>query len=91
MAYTVELKRSAAKDILALDGATYERVREAIDALGDDPHPSAARKLRGHAHAWRLRVSQSDPPPIHGVAALPRDPLSSFHAPAMHPSLEWRA
>lgn len=56
MAYRVELTRSAARDVLALDDNTFPRVRKAIDALEENPRPSGARKLRGQEHAWRLRV-----------------------------------
>ena len=56
MAYKIEMKRSAAKDILALDDNTYSRIVKAIDLLQDNPHPSGARKLRGQKHAWHMRV-----------------------------------
>ena len=56
MAYEVTLKRSAVKDIHALDDPAYSRVRDAVDALQENPRPSGARKLRGQEHAWRIRV-----------------------------------
>lgn len=58
MRYTVDLTRSAKKDVLTLDDETYERVSVAISALRREPRPTNARKLKGREDAWRIRIGE---------------------------------
>ncbi len=57
MAWRVELTRPAARDVRAIrDKAAKQALREAIEALAEDPFPRAAKKLRGEPGLWRIRV-----------------------------------
>ena len=56
MAYRVEIKASAVKEIAALPKREQRRVVAAIEALADDPRPQGVRKLVGATDAYRLRV-----------------------------------
>ena len=54
--YRVEIKRSAQKALDALDRSLRARIATAIEALGQDPRPPRATKLRAEDIAWRIRV-----------------------------------
>jgi mRNA interferase RelE/StbE len=56
MAYRVEVKASAVKEIAALPKRDQRRVVSAIDALADDPRPHGVRKLAGSENVYRVRV-----------------------------------
>ncbi|NLW50695.1 MAG: type II toxin-antitoxin system RelE/ParE family toxin [Candidatus Brocadiaceae bacterium] len=56
MAYRVEIKASAIKEIAALPKRERRRVISAIEALADDPRPEGTRKLTGAEDAYRVRV-----------------------------------
>lgn len=56
MAYRIEIRKSAQKEITALPRRRQAGVVAAIAALADDPRPAGARKLRGAEDAWRIRV-----------------------------------
>jgi mRNA interferase RelE/StbE len=55
-AYTVNLTRSAQKEIRALDGIIRVRVVQSIRSLAIDPRPSGCRKLVGAINRWRIRI-----------------------------------
>ena len=52
--YSVQIKRSAEKEIAGLPLATRRRVVERISALADDPRPPGCSKLSG-ADGYRIR------------------------------------
>ncbi len=56
MSYTVLILRGAQKELAQLPGETFERVRDAIRALGPNPRPPGCLKLAGR-EGWRIRVS----------------------------------
>lgn len=56
MAYTVELKPSAAKALEALPKPDQRRIAARIDALATDPRPVGAKKLEGEDDLYRIRV-----------------------------------
>lgn len=56
MAYTVELKPAARRDLKALPPDTQRRIRPKIDALAFDPRPPGVKKLAGQENLWRVRV-----------------------------------
>jgi len=56
MSYTVLILRRAQKELAQLPGETYERVRDAIRALSQNPRPPGCLKLTGR-EGWRIRVS----------------------------------
>jgi len=55
VAYTVEIKKSAEKEMDRLPDAVHQRVSEKILALENDPRPPGSRKLEG-GEGYRLRV-----------------------------------
>lgn len=54
--YRLLLRSSARKDLDRLRGGTWERVRDALLALTENPRPKGCRKLRGGADTYRIRV-----------------------------------
>ena len=56
MAYRIEFKKSARKEILGLPRKMQRRVISAIKALADNPRPENVRKLKGSEDYYRLRV-----------------------------------
>jgi mRNA interferase RelE/StbE len=55
--WTVEFDRRGRKEFLAIkDLRLARRIREAIEALADDPRPPGCRKLEGRENEWRVRV-----------------------------------
>ena len=56
MAWRIEIKASAAKEIAALPRREQRRVVRAIESLADDPRPAGARKLVGGEDAYRVRA-----------------------------------
>jgi mRNA interferase RelE/StbE len=55
MTYRVTILRRAQKELGALPQEAYERVRDAIRALNDEPRPAGCLKLSGR-DGWRLRT-----------------------------------
>jgi mRNA interferase RelE/StbE len=53
--YTVLILRRAQKELAQLPTESYERVRDAIRALAQDPRPQRCLKLTGR-EGWRIRV-----------------------------------
>jgi mRNA interferase RelE/StbE len=54
--YRVLLERGAEKDLARLSSQIHNRVIAAIQALANNPRPSACRKLVGSKNDWRIRV-----------------------------------
>ena len=57
MTYTVTIRRRAAKALATLPVQDFERVRDAIRALGETPQPAGCKKLVGR-NGWRIRVGR---------------------------------
>ncbi len=55
MTYSLFILRRAQKELSALPIESYERVKQAIQGLGDDPRPAGSKKLTGR-EGWRIRV-----------------------------------
>ena len=55
MAYRVEIRRQARKELARIEAEARQRIAQAIDALGDDPRPPGCKKLQGSPY-WRIRV-----------------------------------
>ena len=54
--YSVELlDRRTSRQLDRIHGPDFDRVKEAILSLEDDPRPPGCRKLRG-LDGWRIRV-----------------------------------
>lgn len=54
--YTVQLKKSAEKELLALPAQVQVRILTALEALAHDPRPNGCKKLKGHENTYRIRV-----------------------------------
>jgi mRNA interferase RelE/StbE len=55
MSYRVSILRRAQKELATLPGNTFERVRDALRALAEEPRPAGCKKLKGR-DGWRIRV-----------------------------------
>ena len=57
MSYIVKVSRPAEKFLRALtDKKLYQRLREALDALEENPRPINSVKLQGEEELYRVRV-----------------------------------
>jgi len=56
MAYQVEIKASAVREIAALPKREQRRVVATIEGLADAPRPEGVRKLTGVDNTYRVRV-----------------------------------
>ncbi|MBO0768559.1 MAG: type II toxin-antitoxin system RelE/ParE family toxin [Solirubrobacterales bacterium] len=55
MAYRIEVRPAAARQLRKLDPPVARRIQGVITLLAEDPRPPAARPLTGRP-GWRLRV-----------------------------------
>jgi len=55
MSYRVFVLRRAQKELAQLPDAAYERAKNAIHRLAENPRPHGYRKLSGR-DGWRIRV-----------------------------------
>lgn len=55
MSYRISFHPSAQKELSSLPKGIYERVRDKVLALAENPRPANARKLVG-SKEWRIRV-----------------------------------
>lgn len=55
MNYAVSLLRRAQRELARVPSGDYERVRDAIAALADDPRPPGCLQSTGR-EGWRMRV-----------------------------------
>jgi mRNA interferase RelE/StbE len=55
MSYSVGILRRAQKELAQLPKQEYERIKEAIKSLTQDPRPAGCKKLSGR-EGWRIRV-----------------------------------
>lgn len=55
MSYSVEILRSAQKQLARIEAQHRTRIIAAIRALADDPRPAGSVKMSGRS-AWRIRV-----------------------------------
>ena len=54
--YEVYIERNAEKELNELHSPIFERIRDAIINLGNNPRPDGCRKLKGLEKHWRIRV-----------------------------------
>lgn len=54
--YSVEVSRTAEKQLAQLPRIEQIRVLRVIQALADDPRPSGCRKMAGSSRTFRIRV-----------------------------------
>ncbi len=55
---SIEITRTAEKQLKKLSRNDQRRVVKAIVALADDPHPRGSRQLTGYDDVFRIRVGQ---------------------------------
>ena len=55
MKYRVSILRRAQKELANLPSEAFERVRDTLRSLADDPRPLGCKKLQGR-EGWRIRV-----------------------------------
>ena len=60
MSYEVLILRRAQKELADLPKVDYERVRDAIAALAENPRPAGCKKLVGR-EGWRIRSGIIEP------------------------------
>jgi mRNA interferase RelE/StbE len=58
MRYTIEIVTSARKSLRTLPREAQIRVRNAIDALAEDPYPPKVKKMEGMTDAYRIRIGE---------------------------------
>jgi len=56
--YNIRIKKSANKDLDALDDKTYIRIDRNIQRLINDPFPRGVKKLTGEENRYRIRVGK---------------------------------
>ena len=54
--WRVVIERAAPKMLGKLPRDLLERIRRALDDLGQDPRPAGCKKLQSYKDLWRLRV-----------------------------------
>jgi mRNA interferase RelE/StbE len=54
--YSLEIKRSAQKELDALGDPPFTRIDRKILALADNPRPAGCKRLKGYKDHWRVRV-----------------------------------
>ena len=58
MSYEVSITRKATKAIARLPDTVYQRVKDAIADLANEPRPSGCKKLRGYKDSYRIWVGR---------------------------------
>ncbi len=56
--YSIEISRTAERQLNKLNRDDQRRVVRAILALADDPRPQGSRKLTGYDDVFRIRVGR---------------------------------
>ena len=57
MTYSIEILRSAQKQLSKIDRQDQPRIIKAIKSLADNPRPCGCKKLSGRP-AWRMRIGK---------------------------------
>lgn len=58
MKYTVELTKSAEKDVLSLPIKEQVRIGRALKGLESNPRPHGVKKLKGEENLYRIRIGR---------------------------------
>lgn len=56
MAYRIEFRPAAVRDLAKIDTPARVKIAEKIDSLQQDPRPAGIEPLRGRGKRYRLRV-----------------------------------
>jgi mRNA interferase RelE/StbE len=54
MTYKISIRRKAQKQMARIPASDYKKVKEAIQALANNPRPPGSKKLKGRP-GWRIR------------------------------------
>ena len=54
--YSIDIKRSAQKELDALDDTLFKRIDAKILSLAANPRSVGCKKLKGYKDHWRIRV-----------------------------------
>ena len=54
--YSVELAKSAEKELRRIDGRYIPRIFAVIESLEKEPRPVRCKKLSGSDHTYRIRI-----------------------------------
>lgn len=54
--YTIQLHRSAEKELEGLDARIRVRILRSIAALAEDPRPAGVKHLTNTDNLWRIRI-----------------------------------
>jgi mRNA interferase RelE/StbE len=54
--YSVEWRRSAARELKKLPQDVMLRILSAVEELSDNPYPAGMKKLTGVEHSYRIRI-----------------------------------
>jgi mRNA interferase RelE/StbE len=54
--YSVELTKSAEKELRRIDGRYIPRIFSAVEDLAKEPRPAGCKKLSGSVHTYRIRI-----------------------------------
>jgi mRNA interferase RelE/StbE len=57
MAYQLQIRRAAAKELATIAEPYRARLKDAIAALADEPRPEGCKKLKGFDDVYRVRVA----------------------------------
>ena len=53
--YSIQFKKSAAKELYALPKKEVTRIAKVIKNLSYEPRPQGCKKLKGYKNFWRVR------------------------------------
>jgi mRNA interferase RelE/StbE len=56
MAYRIEFRPAAVRDLAKIDHIAREKIASKIDGLQQNPRPQGVEQLRGRGKRYRLRV-----------------------------------
>ena len=56
MSYTIQYKRSATDELLALPAVQARKILFSINNLAEEPRPYGSIKLKGSINAYRIRI-----------------------------------
>ena len=57
MAYRIEIRRQAIKDLARIERKDRQKIAAAIDELAQNPRPVGCKRLRNR-EGWRIRIGE---------------------------------
>jgi mRNA-degrading endonuclease RelE of RelBE toxin-antitoxin system len=56
--YSLDIKRSAQKELDVRDDSVFSRIDRRILSLADDPGPAGCKKLKGYKDQWKVFLAE---------------------------------